>query len=177
MAENERLKGNESMKSSDFKDAIKCYSKSLELYRDDPATFSNRALAYLKSKEYARALEDAETAIKMKPDYIKAYHRRGKAYSALNKLELAIRDFQYILEKEPNNKDAMNEIKTARKKLDDKLGSVKKSSDAPKAQPAKQENKFHRVAIQEESDEDEEQAENESKTFEVSKESIDTPKE
>lgn len=65
----------------------------------------------------------------MKPDYIKAYHRRGKAYSALNKQELAIRDFQFILEKEPSNKDAMNEIKAARKKLEDKLGAVKKTTE------------------------------------------------
>lgn len=93
MAENERLKGNEYMKSKESQEAIKCYSKSLELFSDDPATYSNRALAYLKTKEYARALEDAEAAIKLKEDYIKAYHRRGKAYAALNKLELAIRDF------------------------------------------------------------------------------------
>ncbi len=50
-------------------------------------------MAYLKTKEYARALEDAEAAIKLKEDYVKAYHRRGKAYLALNKVEMAIRDF------------------------------------------------------------------------------------
>jgi tetratricopeptide (TPR) repeat protein len=87
----------------------------------DAATFSNRAMAYLKTKEYARALEDAESAIKLKEDYVKAYHRRGKAYLSLNKVEMAIRDFQYILEKEPSNKEAMSELKNARKKLDDKL--------------------------------------------------------
>ena len=125
MAENERLKGNESMKCKEFQDAIQCYTKALEYHSQDSATYSNRALAYLKTKEYARALEDAEAAIKLKPDYLKAYHRRGKAYFSLNKLELAIRDFQYILEKEPNNKEAITEIKNARKKLEDKLGSVK----------------------------------------------------
>jgi regulator of sirC expression with transglutaminase-like and TPR domain len=75
-------------------------------------------LAYLKNKEYARVLDDSNAAIKLKSDYIKAYHRRGKAYAAMNKLELAIRDFQYILEKEPNNKEAMAELKSIRGKLD-----------------------------------------------------------
>jgi len=42
---------------------------------------------------------------------LKAFHRRGKAYAAVNKTELAIKDFQYILEVEPNNKEAMNELK------------------------------------------------------------------
>jgi hypothetical protein len=38
-------------------------------------------------------LEDADRAIKLKEDYVKAYHRRGKAYLAMNKVEMAIRDF------------------------------------------------------------------------------------
>lgn len=163
MAENERFKGNEWMKGKEFQEAIKCYSRSLEHYPNDAATFSNRALAYLKQKEFARALEDAESAIRLKDDYIKAYHRRGKAYAALNKLELAIRDFQFILEKEPHNKEAMQEVKSARKKLEEKLAAPAKTAppkEAPtsqKAEPAP--NKFVRVAIQEESDEEEEEKE------------------
>ena len=137
MAENERLKGNEFMKVKEYQDAINCYSKSLEYLPTDPATFSNRALAYLKLKEHSRALEDANQAIKLKEDYIKAYHRRGKAYAGMNKMELAIRDFQYILEKEPGNKEAMGELKLARQKLGDKLEDTKKQADK----------KFVRVAI------------------------------
>ena len=90
-------------------------------------------------------MEDSTEALKLKDDYIKAYHRRGKAYAALNKFELAIRDFQYILEKEPHNKDAMQEVKSARKKLDDKLLKVK------------QDVQFVRVPIEEESEEDDNQ--------------------
>ncbi len=124
MAENERLKGNECMHSKDYKDAINCYTKSLEYFPNDPAAYSNRAMAYLRLKEYARTIDDANTCLKLKSDYLKAYHRRGKAYLALNKVELAIRDFQYILEKEPHNKEAMQELKTARSKLDSKLSTT-----------------------------------------------------
>jgi len=46
----------------------------------------------------------------LKPDYLKAYHRRGKAWYALNKYEMAIKDFQYILEKEPENTEANKEL-------------------------------------------------------------------
>jgi len=95
------MKGNECMKAKDYQDAILCYGRAIDLNPTDPATFSNRAMAYLKTKDYARALEDADQAIKLKSDYVKAYHRRGKAYLSLNKVEMAIRDFQYILEKEP----------------------------------------------------------------------------
>ena len=54
-------------------------------------------------KEYARVIDDANEALKLNPDFVKAYHRRGKAYAAMNKLEIAIKDFQFILEKEPSN--------------------------------------------------------------------------
>ena len=63
-------------------------------------------------------IDDANEAIKLNKDYIKAYHRRGKAYASLNKIDIAIKDFQFILEKEPNNKEAMNELRTLRKKLE-----------------------------------------------------------
>lgn len=151
-SENERLKGNEYMKNKEFQDAIECYGKAIDLCPTDAATFSNRAMAHLKVKEFARALEDAESAIKLKEDYVKAYHRRGKAYLAMNKIEMAIRDFQYILEKEPHNKEAMQEIKNARKKLDDKMVPKDSSTSQPAPQPK---NKFTKVAIQEESDEEE----------------------
>ena len=68
----------------------------------------------MKQKLYKKALEDSETAIRMKPDYLKAYHRRGKALAALEQYEAAIKDFQFLLEKEPNNKEINKELKDAR---------------------------------------------------------------
>jgi len=59
----------------------------------------------------------------LKPGYLKAYHRRGKAYAALDKNAEAIKDFQYILEEEPENKDVNKDLMDARVKL-------KKQSDS-----------------------------------------------
>ena len=165
LSENERLKGNECMKCKEYNEAVDCYGKAIELNPTDAATYSNRAMAHLKLKEYARALEDAEAAIKLKENYVKAYHRRGKAYLAMNKIEMAIRDFQYILEKEPKNKEAMQEIKNARKKLDEKLGTSNGSTSLPAAHAK---NKFTRVAIQEELDEGEDEKPKD-ETFNVTK--------
>jgi len=83
-AENERLKGNEFVKSKDFDLAIKAYSRSLEINGNEPFTFANRAMAYLKMKDFKKAVGDATKAIELKPGYLKAYHRRGKANFALN---------------------------------------------------------------------------------------------
>ena len=38
------------MKSKDFKEALACYNKSIELNDKDATTFSNRSLAYINLK-------------------------------------------------------------------------------------------------------------------------------
>lgn len=56
---------------------------------------------------------------------MKAYYRRGSSYSSSNKLEMAIKDFQFILEKEPDNKFAIKDLMEARNKLNQKLEQPK----------------------------------------------------
>ena len=93
IAENERLKGNEFVKAKDFKLAVICYTRSIELNGDEAFTYANRAMAYLKLKEYAACIQDSSKAIELKPGYLKAFHRRGKGYQSLGKFEQAIKDF------------------------------------------------------------------------------------
>lgn len=166
------------MKSSEHQEAVKCYSRSIELNSTEAATFSNRAMAYLKLKDFSKAIEDSNSALAIKPDYLKAYHRRGKAYASVNKLDLAIKDFQYILEVEPENKEAINELKNARKKLMDKQKPLKEQKqplapaanveptlqatlevkkEEPKSAPVQE--KFVRVAISEDSSDEEAEVE------------------
>lgn len=94
MAENERLKGNEYMKSKDYKEAANSYTKSIDLDGNQAFTFANRAMAYLKMKSYNKCIQDANQALELKPGYLKAIHRRGKALAAIHKYEEAIKDFQ-----------------------------------------------------------------------------------
>ena len=103
----------------------------------------------------------------MDPHYVKAYHRRGSAYLALRKYELAIKDFQYILEKNPDDKSVNSLLRDAREGLfDQQEGNSSKSSTTTKKteQPAAKKG-FKKVAIVEESesDEDQEDKENESR--------------
>ena len=81
------------MKAKEHQEAINAYTRSIELNPTEAATYCNRAMAYLRIKNYARCIEDADKTLSMEPDYVKAFHRRGKAYLATNKFELAIRDF------------------------------------------------------------------------------------
>lgn len=99
----------------------------------------------------------------MKPGYLKAHHRRGKAYLSLNKYEEAIKDFQYILENEPENKDVNKDLQSARKSLKDQAANEKQETSTTtseaseaKSKPAAK-GKFRRVAIEEDSDEEDEE--------------------
>lgn len=86
------MKGNEFMKSKEYEEAVNSYTKSLEIF-EEAATFSNRAMANLRLKRYSQTIEDSNNALRLDPNYLKAHHRRGKAYLATKKYELAIKDF------------------------------------------------------------------------------------
>lgn len=74
---------------------------------------------------------------------------------ATNKLELAIRDFQYILERSPEDKGINQSLKECREKLQKQMPMPKVEVEAEKPKG------FRRVAIAEsDSDEDNQNAEN-----------------
>ena len=96
-AENERYKGNEFLKARDYDAAISCYNKSLALFGGEAATYCNRAMAYIKKKDFRKAVDDCTLAIELKPDYVKAYYRKGKALASLERLEEAAVEYQKLL--------------------------------------------------------------------------------
>ena len=156
------------MKSKDYQDAVNSYTKSLELM-EEAATYSNRAMAYLKLKNYNQVVDDANAALKIDSKYLKAYHRRGKAYFELRKYEQAIKDFQYILEREPENQDINQSLMDARyrlnnpgsepapKKAPSQAAPKPRQQEMPKPAPKLEEQKFNRVQIEEDSDEEEDE--------------------
>jgi tetratricopeptide (TPR) repeat protein len=102
-------------------------------------------MAYLKLKNYNQVVDDANAALKIDSKYLKAYHRRGKAYFELRKYEQAIKDFQLILEKEPDNKDINQSLMDARYRLNNpdedlesKKGKTPKQQQQTVAAPQKE---------------------------------------
>ncbi len=64
--------------------------------------YRNRGRAYRESKEYRRAIEDFDKALKLDPSYAWAYSSRGTAYRLLNEYERAVEDFDYALKLDPS---------------------------------------------------------------------------
>ena len=68
----------------------------------------NRAEAYLQLGQYERALEDAEQAIEYDPTFTKAYVRKAKACSALDKHDEAANCLKDALDVSPGNKEVLS---------------------------------------------------------------------
>lgn len=58
---------------------------------NEPIYYSNRSMSYLKKELFGLALEDANTALKLNPSFIKAYFRRATANLALGKYKVGRR--------------------------------------------------------------------------------------
>lgn len=50
MAENEKVKGNELMKTKEYDEAIRYYNVSVKYDENEPTTYCNRALAFIRIK-------------------------------------------------------------------------------------------------------------------------------
>ena len=96
-------KGNALVKEKKYKEALDCYSKAIEIDPNDPILYSNRSLMHINLSEFDQALVDADKAISIKPDYAKAYLRKGKALEGQQKFKEALETYKLGLEKDKTN--------------------------------------------------------------------------
>lgn len=79
--------------------------------------YNNRAAAQFHLKNYRSALADSERALTYKPDHIKARLRAAKCAFEISKYDLCIQHCEKLLETTPNDTDASELIKKAKRKL------------------------------------------------------------
>jgi stress-induced-phosphoprotein 1 len=64
-------KGNAAFSAGNYQDAVKHFSEAISLDPNNHVLYSNRSAAYASLKQYKEALNDANTTIKLKPDWAK----------------------------------------------------------------------------------------------------------
>jgi len=101
----------------DFTVAVKAYTKCIGMKVRNYVAFSNRAMAYLKLKEWNKAENDASYALKIEPNHMKSLLRRATARNALGKHRAAVLDLLKADELEPGNKSVKAELGKARELL------------------------------------------------------------
>lgn len=89
-----RTLGNKHFNANRFKEAIECYTKSINEYpRNHPdlsLAFSNRAAARLSIDELEDALEDCDMALKINPKFVKALDRKSRILEKMSRNALAL---------------------------------------------------------------------------------------
>ena len=86
-------------------------------------------MAYLANEDFEKALLDAEEAIKLNPDFIKGYYRKGAALRQMDRIDEAI---SFLKEKAPAK---AREDETIKKLLEDLAIEYKEDNLLPQGNP------------------------------------------
>ncbi|XP_059641473.1 protein PHOX1-like [Cornus florida] len=127
MSQELKEEGNKLFQRRDHEGAMLKYEKSLKLLPRNHIEVanlrSNMAACYMQMGlgEYPRAISECNLALEVAPKYSKALLKRARCYEALNRLELALRDVNIVLDMEPNNLTAL-EIADSVKEAMEKRG-------------------------------------------------------
>lgn len=90
-SEEMKKKGNEHFEKQEYEEAVKYYSKAIKHYPDNHKLYGNRALSYIRCKEYLKAAGDGKRATLIKPLWIKGHYRYCEALFSLGQHKMAIK--------------------------------------------------------------------------------------
>ncbi|RLN96068.1 hypothetical protein BBJ28_00020849, partial [Nothophytophthora sp. Chile5] len=110
-----KTKGNAALSAGNPKEAVECYTKAIELNPKDHVFYSNRSAAYLSLDDAEHALEDAESCIQTKPDWAKAYSRKGAALHALKRYDDATAAYGDGLKVDATNAACLSGVEEVKK--------------------------------------------------------------
>jgi len=100
--------------SKDLESALQDYNKAVDLSPNNTEILIGRARFYeQKCKDYNKAINDLNNALKIKYDSISAYRLRGITYIDMKDYDQAIRDFLKVLELNPEDPIAHSHISRA----------------------------------------------------------------
>ncbi|KAK8545180.1 hypothetical protein V6N12_026020 [Hibiscus sabdariffa] len=126
MSQELKEEGNKLFQRRDVEGAMVKYEKALKLLPKNHVDVchlrSNMATCYMQMglSEYPRAIHECNLALEVTPKYSKALLKRARCYEALNRLELALRDVNTVLDMEPNNIMALEISERVRSALEKK---------------------------------------------------------
>nr|CAD7255909.1 unnamed protein product [Timema shepardi] len=106
--QNWKEEGNIAFKEGDWDHALMCYSKAINLSKEDNSDkaiyLKNRAAVHLKKNDFKNVEEDCTAALNIVHNDPKALYRRCQALEAMERFEEAYRDAKQVHTVDPGNK-------------------------------------------------------------------------
>jgi tetratricopeptide (TPR) repeat protein len=133
LAEKEKDLGNKAFVGGDYAGAIEHFSRALKLAGPNCIYYTNRAAAYLRASRAAEALKDAEEAVSLDPQYVKALFRRAQALEALDRYTDAVAAYEHGLTVMADSDQLLQGLKSAKQKAEKVSAETKKSSPSASA--------------------------------------------
>ncbi|GAB5356959.1 hypothetical protein AAMO2058_000332900 [Amorphochlora amoebiformis] len=136
-----KAQGTSDFKSGNYAEAVATYTKALQCDPDNKTfnipVLSNRAAAYMRLREYEKAVEDLHTVIEDQPENLKAYLRRATCHQELQNHAGAVGDLERACKLDRGNREIrqrLHKAKLAKKKAERKdyykiLGVSQDASD------------------------------------------------
>lgn len=102
-AEEYKNQGNECLKRGEYEKASLLYTEAIKQDDSNAVYFSNRAQAAIKMEQYGLAISDADRALAIDANYIKAYYRRATAHVGVLDYKKALEDYNEAARHAPND--------------------------------------------------------------------------
>ncbi|XP_054484400.2 E3 ubiquitin-protein ligase TTC3 isoform X3 [Agelaius phoeniceus] len=112
-----KQKGNTEFSQGALGSAIMSYTKAIELCPTNHLLYGNRALCFILTRQYGRAVLDGKRAIVLKPDWPKGHYHYCKALALLGKAELALVANEKAQELCQNSAEGIKELVQQKEKL------------------------------------------------------------
>ena len=116
-AEAFKNEGNDLMRQGMYKEAVDQYTRAIFINPDNAVYYCNRAAAFSRLELHEYVIEDCECAVKLDPNYGKAYGRLGIAYSNLNMTKKARDAYLKAIQLDPTNVMYQENLKLAEERL------------------------------------------------------------
>ncbi|GMH34298.1 hypothetical protein BSKO_02132 [Bryopsis sp. KO-2023] len=102
-ASGEKEAGNTAYAKRNYEEAIKHFTKCIELDPKNEVYFSNRSASHAQMKNFDLSLRDAQSVIRLKPNWLKGWARLAAAHFGLEEFPQAKEAYQKALEIEPED--------------------------------------------------------------------------
>lgn len=109
-AEEFKTQGNTAFKEGNYEEAVGLYTKSIELNGSESNYFSNRALAFLRLKNYKSCISDSLKSLSLNPDNIKALIHLSKCYIIYGDLNQATNYLSKADHLKPNDSEISTQL-------------------------------------------------------------------